>query len=79
MKAGTFTPAERESLRARTRCLPWLATLLRLLEDQMKKLGIASIVLPENRQQVARAQFLKEAEADVAEAKAIMERILRGR
>ena len=79
VKAGTFTPAERDALRARTRCLPWLGTLLRLLEEKMRKLGIASMQMPEDRQRVERERFLKEAEADVAEAKQIMERILRSR
>jgi len=79
IKAGTYTPAERETLRARMRCLPWLATLLRRLEDEMKKLGIATVVMPEDRKRLERERFLKEAEADVAEAKQIMERILRSR
>lgn len=79
LQAGTLTPEELDMLRARNRCLPWIGLLLGRLEEQLKKLGGASIQVPNERRHVPDAQFVKQARDELNEAERILGRILRGR
>lgn len=54
----SLTPAQLEGLRAQNRCLPWLERQLGLILDQLKRIGVQGIALPDQRQHVPIEQFV---------------------
>jgi len=74
-----ITPADLEKLRGLNRCLPWLRRQLQLIEDQMKKLGISSLKIPEDRRQVEREAFMREVREELAKTERLLNEILKAR
>jgi hypothetical protein len=74
---GYLTPGELESLRATNRCLPWLRSLLRRLDDALKRLSINSIVIAGERNPVAAQAVMRAITDDLAEAERLLTAMLR--
>jgi hypothetical protein len=76
---ATITPAGLEALRSLNRCLPWLRRQLLLIENQMKKLGISSVNLPQDRRQIEREQLMREVRDALDKTQQLLLDLLTGR
>lgn len=60
-------------------CLPWLKRQVALLESDLKRLGIGSIQMPQDRHQVQREQLIRDAIDDLEAIERLLGPVVKGR
>jgi hypothetical protein len=75
--AANATPEILDRLRAQYRCLDWLRRFQRRLEEQMKKLGLKTVSLPNERRQLTVDEIMRDIRDFLVNAGKQLEKILR--
>jgi len=74
---AVFTPAVLERIRAFNRCLPWLRRLLSTLEENLKRLGISTVVVGSGRQLAATDALVRDIRNELETTERLLGDLLR--